>query len=81
MLFIFLYFLIFILLSMAIMFFIEKDFFIKLLYVNYINNIILLFIATLGTFENNESFLDIVLIYILFSFVGNKAILKYFYKL
>jgi len=80
MLFFLLYFFTFVVFIIAILFCKEKEFFIKLLYVNYATNLISLFITILGTFKYNESFLDIALIYFLLSFVANKAILKYFIK-
>lgn len=74
------YFLTTVIVAITMLFLRQKEFFIKLLYLNYLTNLICVFIVTLGTFKYNESFLSIALIYPFLSFIANQAILKYFIK-
>lgn len=58
--------------------FIQKNFFIKLLFLNSLTSIISLFICFLGSYKTNSSYLDIALIYFILSFLANLAYLRYF---
>ena len=58
--------------------FLQKDMFIKLLFLNTGTSIAALFICFLGSFKVNSSYIDIALIYFLLSAVATNAYLKYF---
>jgi multisubunit Na+/H+ antiporter MnhF subunit len=58
--------------------FLQKDMFIKLLFLNTGTSIAALFICFLGSFKVNSSYIDIALIYFLLSVVATSAYLKYF---
>ena len=52
--------------------------FIKILFLNSLTSIVALFICFLATFTDNDSYLDIAIIYFLLSFIATAAYLKYF---
>lgn len=56
----------------------QKDIFIKLLFLNIATSIGALFICCLGSYKANSSYIDIALIYFLLSVIANGAYLKYF---
>lgn len=56
----------------------QKDIFIKLLFLNIATSIGALSICCLGSYRANSSYIDIALIYFLLSVVANGAYLKYF---
>ena len=58
--------------------FIQRDIFIKLLFLNTGTSLAGLFICFLGSFKVNSSYIDIALIYFLLSVVATNAYLKYF---
>ncbi|MEM6339302.1 MAG: monovalent cation/H+ antiporter complex subunit F [Pseudomonadota bacterium] len=58
--------------------FLQKDIFIKLLFLNTGTSVAALFICFLGSFKVNSSYIDIALIYFLLSAVATNAYLKYF---
>ena len=58
--------------------FVQRDLFIKLLFLNTGTSLAALFICFLGTFKVNNSYIDIALIYFLLSVVSTNAYLKYF---
>ena len=58
--------------------FLQKDIFIKLLFLNTGTSVAALFICFLGSFKVNSSYIDIALIYFLLSVVATSAYLKYF---
>jgi len=58
--------------------FLQKDIFIKLLFLNTGTSVAALFICFLGSFKVNSSYIDIALIYFLLSVVATNAYLKYF---
>ena len=58
--------------------FLQKDIFIKLLFLNTGTSVAALFICFLGAFKVNSSYIDIALIYFLLSVVATNAYLKYF---
>lgn len=58
--------------------FLQKDMFIKLLFLNTGTSVAALFICFLGSFKVNSSYIDIALIYFLLSVVSTNAYLKYF---
>ena len=58
--------------------FLQKDIFIKLLFLNTGTSVASLFICFLGSFKVNSSYIDIALIYFLLSVVATNAYLKYF---
>jgi len=58
--------------------FMQRDIFIKLLFLNTGTSIAGLFICFLGSFKSNSSYIDIALIYFLLSVVATNAYLKYF---
>jgi len=53
-----------------------KDFYQRLICMNMFGSLGVLFIVTLGSYEYNESFVDIAIIYLLLSYVVNMAILR-----
>lgn len=61
---------------LTIMLLFNKDFFAKFLYLNSINNYVIVFIVLLSSYY--YSFIDIALIYVLFSFIFTQAVLKFF---
>ena len=58
--------------------FLQRDIFIKLLFLNTGTSIAALFICFLGSFKVNNSYIDIALIYFLLSSVATNSYLKYF---
>ena len=58
--------------------FLQRDIFIKLLFLNTGTSIAALFICFLGSFKVNNSYIDIALIYFLLSAVATNYYLKYF---
>ncbi|MDG1436519.1 MAG: cation:proton antiporter [Rickettsiaceae bacterium] len=56
----------------------QKDIFIKLLFLNTGTSLGALFMCFLGSIKVNSSYIDIALIYFLLSVVINSAYLKYF---
>ncbi len=58
--------------------FLQRDIFIKLLFLNTGTSIAALFICFLGSFKANSSYIDIALIYFLLSAVATNAYFKYF---
>ena len=58
--------------------FLQKNIFIKLLFLNTGTSVAALFICFLGSFKVNSSYIDIALIYFLLSAVATNAYLKYF---
>ena len=58
--------------------FLQKDVFIKILFLNTSTSVAALFICFLGSFKVNNSYIDIALIYFLLSVVATNAYLKYF---
>ena len=58
--------------------FLQRDIFIKLLFLNTGTSIAALFICFLGSFKVNNSYIDIALIYFLLSAVATNSYLKYF---
>jgi multisubunit Na+/H+ antiporter MnhF subunit len=58
--------------------FLQRDIFLKLLFLNTGTSIAALFICFLGSFKVNSSYIDIALIYFLLSVVATNAYLKYF---
>ena len=57
--------------------FLQRDIFTKLLFLNTGTSIAALFICFLGSFQVNNSYIDIALIYFLLSAVANNAYFKY----
>ena len=55
----------------------EKEIFAKFLFLSSITNVIALMIVILGSYQYNESFLDIALIYSLLSFIASQGLLKF----
>jgi multisubunit Na+/H+ antiporter MnhF subunit len=72
-----LYFLACVILGVSVLFIREKNNFIKFLYVNYLTNIVILFMVALGSFAYNSYYIDIAFIYSILSFIASKALLKY----
>ena len=58
--------------------FLQKDIFIKLLFLNSSTSLIALFICFLGTYKVNSSYIDIAIIYFILSAITTSAYLKYF---
>lgn len=58
--------------------YLQKDIFIKLLFLNTGTNLAALFICFLGSYKVNTSYIDIALIYFLLSSIASSAWLKYF---
>ena len=56
----------------------QKDIFIKILFLNTGTSLAALFICVLGTFKANNSYIDIALIYFLLSVIVTSAYLQYF---
>ena len=53
-----------------------KNFVDILITVNFINGLVVIIVVILGSHNNNESFLDIAIIYALFSYISNFVIYK-----
>jgi multisubunit Na+/H+ antiporter MnhF subunit len=53
-----------------------KDFYQRLICMGLFGNIGALFIVALGSYQYNESFIDIAIIYLLLSYVVNMAVLR-----
>ena len=58
--------------------FLQRDIFLKLLFLNTGTSIAALFICFLGSFKVNNSYIDIALIYFLLTVIATNAYLKYF---
>lgn len=58
--------------------FLQKDIFIKLIFLNSSTSLIALFICFLGTYKVNSSYIDIAIIYFILSAITTSAYLKYF---
>lgn len=56
----------------------SKLFFTKLIFVNILASIAILFIAVLASIKSNNYYFDIMLIYILLNFISSIAYYKYF---
>ena len=72
-----LYFLVGILFAAIGLFIFSKSTGIKILYLNFANNLVVLIIVTMGSLKYRQDFFDIAIIYILLSFITNRAILRY----
>ena len=72
-----LYSLVVILFLTIILFIFSKSTGIKILYLNFANNIVILIMVTMGSLKYRQDFFDIALIYILLGFIANRAILRY----
>ena len=72
-----LYFLVGILFAAIGLFIFSKSTGIKILYLNFANNLVVLIIVTMGSLKYKQDFFDIAIIYILLSFITNRAILRY----
>ncbi|MFK7974428.1 MAG: monovalent cation/H+ antiporter complex subunit F [Rickettsiaceae bacterium] len=57
---------------------INRDIFTKLLFLNTGTSLASLFICLLGSYQVNNSYIDIALIYFLLSTIATSAYLKYF---
>jgi multicomponent Na+:H+ antiporter subunit F len=66
-----------IILVVVILLLITKEFLQKILVFGVLSNLAMLFIVILGSYKYNESYIDIAIIYILLSFIVNKAILQF----
>lgn len=55
----------------------QKDILTKFVFLNFITNLAILFIVTLGSYKYNESFIDIAIIYALLSFIASEALLRF----
>lgn len=53
-----------------------KDFYQRLICINMFGSIGVLLIVTLGSYQYNESFFDIAIIYLLLSYIVNMAVLR-----
>ena len=58
--------------------FLQRDIFVKLLFLNTGTSIAGLFICFFGSYKANSSYIDIALIYFLLSVVATNAYMKYF---
>ncbi|RYE06360.1 MAG: cation:proton antiporter [Rickettsiaceae bacterium] len=56
----------------------QKSFISKIIVLNSLNSLAVLFIFTLGCFQGNKSYFDIALIYLIIGFVSNIGYFKYF---
>ncbi|MCF8462455.1 MAG: hypothetical protein K9G11_00915 [Rickettsiaceae bacterium] len=72
-----LYFLVGILFAAIGLFIFSKSTGIKILYLNFANNLVVLIIVAMGSLKYRQDFFDIAIIYILLSFITNRAILRY----
>jgi len=59
---------------------INKEFFTKLIFLSNLNNYTAIFICLLSLTQNNESFIDIAIIYALLSYISSLAIYKRYMK-
>lgn len=53
-----------------------KDFYQRLICMSAFNNISMVLIVAIGSYQHNQSFTDIAIIYLLLSYVVNMALLK-----
>jgi multicomponent Na+:H+ antiporter subunit F len=58
----------------------QKDIFTKILLLNTGTSVVSLFICFLGSFQVNNSYIDIALIYFLLSVIATGAYSKYFHQ-
>lgn len=50
----------------------------KILFLNALNTLIILYICLLGSFRLNDNYVDIALIYLLINFISTLGYLRYF---
>jgi multisubunit Na+/H+ antiporter MnhF subunit len=55
-----------------------KDIFERIIYFNQINSLVVLFIAILASYDSYNFYIDIAILYSLFSFISSKILIYYF---